>query len=70
MTAKEVVNAMAQGAILCMEFAGSERVYWLEPKRKLIRSDVAERVIGLPGISPGGDSLFKDAVSQTWGAAA
>lgn len=69
MTTKEVLAAMQKGAVLCMEFSGTldqPKVYWLEPKRILIRSDVAEGVISLPGVKPGGDSLFKDAVAQTW----
>jgi hypothetical protein len=52
-----------------MEYASGGPVYWLEPKRIIVRSDVADRVIKLPGIVPGGDRLFKDAVDQTWRAA-
>jgi hypothetical protein len=66
MTTKEVVKAMIKGAVLCMEYAPAGPVYWLEPKRIIIRSDIADRVIKLPGIVPGGDRLFKDEVGQTW----
>jgi hypothetical protein len=66
MTTKEVLKAMNRGAVLCMEYASGRRVYWLEPKRTIIRSDVADTVIKLPGIVPGGDRLFKDEVGQTW----
>lgn len=73
MTTKEVLAAMFEKkAVLCMEFTGDttqHRVYWLEPGRKLIRSDVAENVIAFPGIKPGGETLFKDDIAQTWRAA-
>jgi hypothetical protein len=69
MTAKEVVEAMARGAVLCMEHAPEGKVFWLEPKRILIRADVGERVVQIPGIRPGGDVLFNDCASQTWKAA-
>jgi hypothetical protein len=49
-----------------MEFSGGDRVYWLEPKRVIIRSDIAERILSLPGVKGGGDSLFKDVTCQTW----
>ena len=33
-TMKEVLAAMAKGAVLCMEFSGrGQRTYWLEPKQ-------------------------------------
>ena len=66
MTEKEVVKAMSKGAVLCREHAPSGAVYWLEPRRIIIRSDVANVVIGLPGIVSGGDGLFGDGCSQTW----
>lgn len=66
MTSKKVLEAMASGAILCMGWEGEEQVYWLEPKRVRVRSDVATVIIALPGVISGGDSLFKDAPAQTW----
>jgi hypothetical protein len=66
MTEREAAAAMAKGAVLCMGFEKTGEVYWLEPRRIIIRRDVAKKIIGLPGIDPGGDSLFKDAVCQTW----
>jgi hypothetical protein len=66
MTTKQVIAAMSGGATLCMEYADGRKIYWLEPKRILIEADVAERVIGIPGVKPGGDTIFKDTVAQTW----
>jgi len=66
MTAKETLAAMSKGEILCMGFDGLNKSYWLEPSRRMVRSDVAERIIALPGIVPGGDRLFKDSAPQTW----
>jgi hypothetical protein len=66
MTTKEVLAALGKGAVLCKEYAYSGPVFWLEPKRIIIRSDVAERVIASPGIVPGSDRLFEDAPPQTW----
>ena len=66
MTAKEVLKAMSKGAVLCKEYAPAGAVYWLEPKRIIIRSDVANAVIKLPGIVPGDDCLFRDEAGQTW----
>jgi hypothetical protein len=65
MTAKEVIKAMGKGAVLCKEYAPAGPVYWLEPKRFVIRSDVAATVIKLPGIVAG-DGLFRDEAGQTW----
>jgi hypothetical protein len=69
MTAKEVLDDMHKGATLCIEHTKDGRVFWLEPRRIIVRTDVADRVIEFPGIVPGGDRLFKDAASQTWKAA-
>jgi hypothetical protein len=69
MSMKEVLDAMHKGATLCMEHTKDGRVFWLEPRRLIIRSDVADRVIEFPSIVPGGDGLFKDEASQTWEAA-
>jgi hypothetical protein len=66
MTEKEVVKAMSKGAVLCKECAPSGPVFWLEPKRIIIRADVAARVISLRGIIPSGDGLFKEEAGQTW----
>jgi len=66
MTTKQVLAAMSKGAVLCKEYAYGGPVFWLEPKRIIIRSNVAERVIACPGIVPGSDGLFKDAPPQTW----
>lgn len=70
MNMKQVLQAMQQeGSVLCMEYGTTKeqpRVYWLEPKRILVASDVAQNVIGFPGVVPGGDSLFKDDTAQTW----
>ena len=49
-----------------MEDDGSNKVFWIEPRRVIVRSDVAEKIIGLPNVKSGGDSLFKDAPAQTW----
>jgi hypothetical protein len=65
MTAKEVIKAMGKGAVLCKEYAPAGPVYWLEPKRIIIRSDVAATVSRLPGIVSG-DGLFKGEAGQTW----
>ena len=66
MTTKEVLDAMHKGATLCMEHTKDGRVFWLKPRRIIIRSDVADRVTEFPGIVSGGDVLFKDEASQTW----
>jgi len=66
MTTKEVLDAMHKGATLCMEHTKDGRVFWLGPRRIIIRSEVADRVIEFPSIVPGGDRLFKDEASQTW----
>ena len=66
MTAKEVIIAMSKGAVLCKEYDRNGPVFWLEPRRIIIRSNVAERVIAYPGIVPGSDRLFDDAPPQTW----
>jgi hypothetical protein len=66
MTTKEVLAAMSKGAMLCKEYDRNGPVFWLEPRRIIIRSDIAERVIACPGIVPGGDRLFTDAAPQTW----
>jgi hypothetical protein len=66
MTTKEVIEAMRKGAVLCMEHNEDGKTYWLEPRRIIVRSDVARNVISFPGIKKGGDKLFKDAVDQTW----
>jgi hypothetical protein len=65
MTAKEVIKAMSKGAVLCKEYAPAGPVDWLEPKRIVIRSDVAATVIKLPGIVSG-DGLFRGEAGQTW----
>jgi hypothetical protein len=51
-TTTQVLEAMRKGAVLCLGHEGFEQVYWLEPKRIIIRRDVAQRIIGLPGIVP------------------
>jgi hypothetical protein len=67
MNLKQVVAAMGKGATLCMEYNKEQgKVFWLEPTRTLIRQDVGERVIELPFIATGGDTLFKDTSAQTW----
>jgi len=63
-TEKQIIQAMSEGAILCME--RSPRVYWIEPSRIIVRSDTAQKIIALPGVVGGGDSLFKDTLCQTW----
>ena len=70
MTTKEVLAAMSKCAVLCKEHAYGGPVFWLEPRRIIIRSNVAERVIAYPGIVPGSDRLFDDARPQTWRAQA
>ena len=65
-TIKQILEAMTKGAILCMEYDRSNKVFWIEPRRVIVRSDVAEKIIGLPNVKSGGDSLFKDAPAQTW----
>jgi len=67
MDLKQVVKAMGKGATLCMEYDSEHgKVFWLEPGRTLVRQDVGERVVQLPFVVPGGDSLFKDTPNQTW----
>jgi hypothetical protein len=61
-TEKQIIQAMSEGAILCME--RSPRVYWIEPSRIIVRSDTAQKIIALQ--VGGGDSLFKDTLCQTW----
>jgi hypothetical protein len=67
MTTNQVLEAMKDGAVLCMEHGDEGNVYWLHPSRTILRVDVGERVIGMVGrIEPGGDSLFVDEFAQTW----
>jgi hypothetical protein len=66
MTSQKIIRLMAKGSTLCMGWRDGERQYWLEPSRLTVRSDMAEKIITLPGIKPGGDSLFHDLKSQTW----
>ena len=66
MTAKQILEAMSKGAILCMEYSGRDKVFWIEPRRIIVRSDVADKIIGLPNVKSGGDSLSKDTPAQTW----
>jgi hypothetical protein len=66
MTSKQVLEAMQKGAVLCMEYDGQDKVYWLEPKRIIIRSNVAEAILTFPNLKSGGDSLFRDTPCQTW----
>ena len=66
MTTKQILEAISKGAILCMEYDGRDKVFWIEPRRVIVRSDVAEKIIGLLNVKSGGDSLFKDAPAQTW----
>jgi hypothetical protein len=65
-TEKQIIQAMSGGAILCMERSPRGNVYWIQPSRIIVRSDTAEKIIALPGVVGGGDSLFKDALCQTW----
>lgn len=65
MTTKQILEAMAEGAILCMGYEGRDKVFWIEPRRIIVRSDVAEKIISLPGVASGGDSLFKNVPAQT-----
>jgi hypothetical protein len=58
--------AMSKGAILCRGYEGFEDVFWLEPRRIRIRSDVARQIIVLPGVVSGKDGLFDDSYAQTW----
>ena len=32
-TTKQILEAMTKGAILCMEYDGSNKVFWIEPRR-------------------------------------
>jgi hypothetical protein len=67
MTSKEIVTYLSEnrGARLCMEHTEEGRVYWLSPRRIIVRADQAEKII--PLLKDSGDALpFKDAVSQTW----
>jgi hypothetical protein len=68
MNLKQVLEAMSKGEVLCMGYSneGNGKEYWLEPRRAMVRCDVAERVISIVGIEIGGDRLFTDASSQTW----
>jgi hypothetical protein len=64
---KKVIEAMAKGATMCMEYDQERgQVFWLEPTRTLVRQDVGEHVIAYHFVIPGGDSLFKDTPTQTW----
>ena len=65
-TTKEILEAMSKGAILCMEYNGLDKVFWIEPRRVIVRCDVAEKIISLPSVKSGGDSLFKNSPAQTW----
>ena len=67
MTNKQLLERVAKGETLCMGYdPDGERLWWLEPSRLTVRSDVAEKIITLHGIEPSGDSLFRDSCSQTW----
>ena len=66
MTTKQILEAMAKGAVLCCGLEGGESVFWLEPRRIIIRSDIARAIIAMPGLAPGRDGLFDDSYSQTW----
>jgi hypothetical protein len=66
MTTKQILEALAKGAVLCRGLEGGETVFWLEPRRIIIRSDVARAIISMPGLVPGKDGLFDDSYSQTW----
>lgn len=57
MTTKQILEAMAKGAILCMGYEGRDKVSGLS-HGIIVRSDVAEKIISLPGVASGGDSLF------------
>jgi hypothetical protein len=60
MTTKQILEAMTKGAILCVEYNGPDKVFWIEPRRVIVRSDVAEKIIGLRR------QPLKDAPAQTW----
>ena len=52
MTTKEVLDAMHKGATLCMEHTKDGRVFWLEPRRIIIRAYAApeqlDKLFALP----------------------
>jgi len=66
MTTKDVLAAMANGAVLCVGYSDGGKIFWLEPKRTIVPKEIGEAITKLPGLKPGGDRLFDDATSQTW----
>ena len=69
MTTKDILKAMGKGAVLCMTYTGDEDrpcEYFLHPSKVVIRTDVAEQIIALPGVRAGEDSLIPDHPAQTW----
>ena len=63
MRTPDILEALAKGATLCKGYEPDGTVYWLEPRRIIIRADVALNII--PMLQESGDGLFEDA-TQTW----
>jgi len=57
MKTTDVLAVMRKGEILCKGHAKDGPEYWLHPSRLMVPADIAEAVIGLPGIEPGKDGL-------------
>lgn len=67
MKTTDILERMMNGAVLCCGYHEFEKVWWLHPgSHGLIRRDVAEQIIKLPGIEPSTDSLIEGALPQTW----
>ncbi|TGD98084.1 hypothetical protein [Methylobacterium nonmethylotrophicum] len=66
---KKLLARQETGQILVLTFTGeteAPKVYRLHPSNRVVRADVADRAIREHRIRPGGDSLFADALAQTW----
>lgn len=63
MKTKEILEELSKGATLCKGYEGFEIIYWLEPRRIIVRSDVAETLMKI--LRPSGDGLI-DGSTQTW----
>ena len=63
MKTKDILEALSKGAVLCKGYEGYETVYWLEPRRTIVRRDVAEQLVQM--LVASNDGLIEGA-SQTW----
>ena len=66
MRTSEVLEALEAGATLCMEHVDGANVWWLEPRRIILREGVARRAIADGKLTAGDDALFDHSWPQTW----